>query len=272
MTHIVDTLIHERSGKLQRNPALWRLVRKYLYPIMGYAEAIQLIDEVQGCSGIATFEHVSRLLNLDVSVQGTEFLPKEGRAVLMPNHPTGIADGIAVYDAVKNIRPDMAIFANRDAVRCQPRLDEIIIPVEWMEEKRNHAKSKEMVRNMIGAFRDERLVVIFASGRLARPTPFGLLERPWLASGVGLAQKYNCPIIPMHIRGFNSPLYYLLWFLNNELKDMTLFRELVNKTNQRYEIKIGQAINSTQDVETLSSALRRYVVGPLRKGDTKYPG
>jgi putative hemolysin len=272
MTHIVDTLINERSEKLQARPMLWRLVQKFLYPIMGYAEAIQLIDEVQGFGGVATFEHVSMLLKLDVSVEGIEHLPKDGRAVLMPNHPTGIADGIAVYDAVKNTRPDMAIFANRDAVRCQPLLDEIIIPVEWMEEKRNHAKSKEMVRNMIGAFRNERLVVIFASGRLARPTPLGLVERPWLASGVGLAQKYNCPIIPMHIRGFNSTLYYLLWFLNAELKDMTLFRELVNKTNQRYEIRIGRAVHSTQDPEILSSELRRYVIGPLRKGETDYPG
>lgn len=270
MSHIVDTLIHERTEKLRQHPLLWRWVQRYLYPLMGYQQAIDLIDAVQGMSGLETFEHVSELLQLNVSVSGLEHLPSAGRAVLMPNHPTGIADGIAVYDAIKRVRPDLAFFANRDAVRCQPRLDEIIIPVEWMEDRRNHAKSKEMVRNMIGAFRQERLVVIFASGRLARPTPLGLIERPWLTTGVTLAQKYDCPIIPMHIHGLNSALYYFLWFLNTELKDMTLFRELINKTNQSYQIRIGAPVHSTEDAETLTPRLQKFVVNNLAKGQQHF--
>ncbi len=270
MSHIVDTLINERSEKLQSYPRLWSLIQRYLYPLMGYQEAIELIDAVQGMSGLETFEHVSQLLELNVTVSGLEHIPSEGRAVIMPNHPTGIADGIAVYDAIKAVRPDLAFFANRDAVRCQPRLEEIIIPVEWMEDRRNHAKSKEMVRNMINAFRQERLVVIFASGRLAKPTPLGLIERPWLTSGVSLAQKYASPIIPMHIKGLNSTLYYLLWFLNTELRDMTLFRELINKTHQAYDIKIGAPVQSSEDAETLTPALRHYVATQLPKQDTNF--
>lgn len=270
MTHIVDTLIGERSAKLQRHPKIWHTIQKYLYPLMGHRQAIELIDSVQGMTGIETFERVSELLQMRITVEGLENLPPTGRAVLMPNHPAGIADGIAVYDAIKSVRPDMAIFANRDAVRCQPGLSEIIIPVEWMDDKRNHSKSKEMVRNMIGAFRDERLVVIFASGRLARPTPFGLIERPWLTTGVGVAQKYDCPIIPVHIKGHNSVLYYFLWFLNTELKDMTLFRELLNKKNQRYTIKIGKAVVSSRPPEELTPALRTFVTQKLRRGITQF--
>ena len=237
MTHIVDTLIEERATKLRQYPQVWSLVQRFGYPLLGYEDAIALVDHVQGMSGLDVFNHLSDKLKLRLTVQGTEHIPKRGRAVLMPNHPAGIADGIAVFDAVKNIRPDVVFFANRDAVRCQPRLEEIIIPVEWMEARRNHAKTKETVRTMVRAFKDERLIVIFASGKLARPTPIGLVERPWLTSGVSLAQKYDCPIIPMHIQGHNSALYYLLWFLNTELKDMTLFRELLNKTRQRYDYK-----------------------------------
>ena len=161
MKHIVDTLIEERAQKLQQHPYVWKYVQKYLYPVLGYQQTIKLIDDVQGLSGYAVFEHLSNLLSMQVTVQGIEHLPKKGRAVLMPNHPAGIADGIAVFDAVKSIRPDLTFFANRDAVRCQENLTEIIIPVEWMEEKRNHAKRKETVRTMIQAFKDERLIVIF---------------------------------------------------------------------------------------------------------------
>ena len=269
--HIVDELIEERAIKLKQHPRLWRFVQEYLYPVFGYKDAISLVDQVQGLSGYDVFEHLSQLLNMRVEVSGLEHLPPQGRAVIMPNHPAGIADGIAVFDAIKSVRPDMAFFANRDAVRCQENLNEIIIPVEWMEERRNHSKSKETVRNMLRAFKDERLIVIVASGRLARPTPWGLVERPWLASGVSLAQKYNCPIIPMHIRGHNSVLYYLLWFLNTELKDMTLFRELLNKTGQKYRIQIGQPILSDVHPEILTPELRNYVTKQLKEGNTRFP-
>ncbi len=270
MSHIVDVLIEERATKLRRHPRLWSLVKRIMYPILGYRRTIELVDEVQAMSGFETFEHLTQLLQMNVSVAGLPHIPKTGRAVLMPNHPAGIADGIAVFDAVKDIRPDVTFFANRDAVRAHSRLSEIIIPVEWMEDKRNHSKSKEMVRNMLGAFRDERLIVIFASGRLARPTPVGLIERPWLTSGVSLAQKYDCPIVPMHIAGHNSALYYLLWFLNTELKDMTLFRELMNKTGQKYQLTIGAPVLSDADPNDLTPALRKFVVTDLAKGQTRF--
>lgn len=270
MSHIVDTLIEERAIKLRQNPRVWKIVQQYLYPVLGYRQAIDLIDDVQGLSGFAVFEHLSKLLNMRVTIEGLEHLPREGRAVLMPNHPAGIADGIAVFDAIKSVRPDMTFFANRDAVRCQEQLSEIIIPVEWMEEKRNHAKSKETVRNMVKAFRDDRLIVIFPSGRLARPTPVGLIERQWLVSGVSLAQKYDCPIVPMHIKGYNSALYYFFWFLNTELKDMTLFRELLNKTGQRYHMQIGAPIRSDTEATLLTPALRKFVTTQLKRGQIAF--
>jgi len=270
MSHIVDTLIEERATKLRQNPHVWKIVQKYLYPVLGYREAIDLIDDVQGLSGFAVFEHLSRLLNMRITIEGLEHLPREGRAVLMPNHPAGIADGIAVFDAIKSVRPDMTIFANRDAVRCQEQLSEVIIPVEWMEEKRNHAKSKETVRNVVRAFKDDRLIVIFPSGRLARPTPVGLIERQWLVSGVSLAQKYDCPIVPMHIKGYNSALYYFFWFLNTELKDMTLFRELLLKSGQRYHMQIGAPIRSDTEATLLTPALRKFVTTQLKRGQVDF--
>ena len=124
---------------------------------------------------------------------------------------------------------------------------------------------------MVQAFRDDRLIVIFPSGRLARPTPVGLIERAWLESGVSRAQKYDCPIVPMHIQGHNSLLYYLLWFLNTELKDMTLFRELLNKSGQRYHLQIGAPIRSTADPAALTPALRNFVTKRLKKGHTQFP-
>ena len=266
MQHIVDTLIEERAARLMQSPKLWSNIQRYLYPYLKYEEAKILIDRVNKLEGKEIFDNLGETLNLNISIKGLEHIPTKGRAVLMPNHPSGIADGIAVYEAIKTVREDISFFANRDAIRCAPNLRDIIIPVEWMEDRRDHSKSKETVKSMIQAFKDDRLIVIFASGRLARPTPVGLIERPWLASGVSLAQKFKSPIVPMHIRGSNSLFYYLFFFLNTEIKDMTLFRELLNKVNSNYEMQIGKQIVSTEEPELLTPKIRQYVVSKLNKG------
>ncbi len=266
MQHIVDILIEERATKLMQKPRLWAAIQKHLYPYLKYHEAKTLIDRVNSLAGKEIFDELGKMLNLDISIKGLEYIPKKGRAILMPNHPSGIADGVAVYEAIKSVRADISFFANRDAIRCAPALREIIIPVEWMENRRDHTKSKETVKSVIQAFRDEKLIVIFASGRLAKPTPIGLIERPWLPSGVSLAQKFSSPIVPMHIRGSNSLLYYLFWFLNTEIKDMTLFRELLNKVGSKYRMQIGKPINSIMNPEILTPKIRKHVVSRLNKG------
>ena len=64
-----------------------------------------------------TFAYVLDTLAMDISVTGLDNVPREGLAVITPNHPAGIADGIAVYDALRQVRSDITFFANP---RCHP--------------------------------------------------------------------------------------------------------------------------------------------------------
>ena len=75
-------------------------------------------------------------------MRGLHHLPRTGRCVIVANHPTGIADGIAVHDALKAARPDMVFYANSDAHRVSPRLSETLIPVEWVEKKRTRERTR----------------------------------------------------------------------------------------------------------------------------------
>ncbi|MCZ0942786.1 MAG: 1-acyl-sn-glycerol-3-phosphate acyltransferase [Gammaproteobacteria bacterium] len=273
MPHIVDVLIEERAEKLRQRPFVWRLVRTFLYPLIAYPRAVALIDRVQPMSGQEIFDHLSDMLRLRMETHGLAWLPATGRALVTPNHPAGIADGIALYDAIKQVRRDVVFFANRDAVRAAPNLVDSVIPVEWVEERRGHARNKETVRHMVRAFREDRLVVIFPSGRLARPSFRGLIEREWTPTAVSLARKYACPIVPAHIKARNSWFYYLLYAVNTELKDMTLFRELINKQRWKYRIRFGPGIDAggNSDPAQLAAELRSFVTGPLAQGPAHFP-
>lgn len=277
MPHIVDILIEERAELLMARPLLWSLLKPTILPLLGYRDAIEAVDRVAEMSGLEIFHHVSNQIRMDVRFEGADRVPAVGPAIVMPNHPAGIADGIAVFDALKTVREDLVFFANRDAIRAAPGLADMIIPVEWVNEKRTHERRKETVKSMIRAFRDERLVVIFPSGRLAQPTLKGLKERPWQTTAMNVALKYDVPIYPMHIRGRNSWLYYLFYAIHHELRDMTLFRELFNKGGARYDIALAEplmprAVLDAQggDVDAMTERLRRFVAEEMPRGERSF--
>ena len=270
MTHIVDQLIAERANRWLRHPRLWARMQRWLKPVLLYDRAKRMADEIAPLSGAETMDYMQRTLAMAVSVTGLENVPRQGVAVVTPNHPAGIADGIAVYDALTRVRRDITFFANRDAIRVCPGLKEMIVPVEWREEERTRAKTRATLKGIRQAFESERLVVIFPSGRLARPTPLGLWERPWQPTAMVLAQKYAAPVLPLHVQGHNSALYYLFWFCNRELKDMTLFREIITKRGGSYRLAIGDAFAPSGDPQALAAALRKFVTRDMRRGQRAF--
>lgn len=267
MRHIVDQLIEERSEGLRTRPWLWKFITTVLYPFLGYKTAIELIEHIHDRDGAGVLDYISDWLHLRVETSGLNHVPKTGRAILIANHPAGIADGIAVYDALRERRQDIVYFANRDAIRMAPGLESHIIPVEWVEEKRTRERQREMIKKMVDAFRSEKLVVIFPSGRLAYLRLSGLTERPWQSTAVNLAQKYECPIVPMHIKARNSAFFYAVSLFSEELRDITLFHELLNKKSQKYRLQIGAPVSAAGDVKEVTERLEHYVTERLSRGD-----
>jgi putative hemolysin len=139
-----------------------------------------------------------------------------------------------------------------------------------MASRRSHGRSRETVRHLAEAFRGERLIVIFPSGRLARPTLGGLQERGWHPSALSLAQKYGSPVIPMHVSARSSWLYYLFYLVNQELRDMTLFRELLNKRGHGYRIRIAEPFVPTGDPRELTLQLRTFVAEAMPAGVRRF--
>jgi putative hemolysin len=265
--HIVDRLIAERGEKLVSSRH-WPLIKPALYKILRYREAVRMADELGPLPGPAAMDYISRLLSLDLQITGLEHVPRKGAFIITANHPTGIADGVAVYDALRPVRPDIAIFTNRDAIRINPRLADFLIPVEWREELRDRTKMKETLRLTSRAFAEERAVVMFPSGRIAYWQNDRLNERPWQTSAISLARKQGLPVLPINVQARNSWLFY--WFANSgftELRDMTVFHELLNKRGKTFKIRFGPLIPNARiaagDAAEVTARLQDHVVHSL---------
>ena len=260
--HIVDVLIAERAPRLAASPA-WPLARPLLYRLLNYRRARRMADAIAPLPGIEALEHVSRLLEVKVEVSGLERIPSSGRLVIVSNHPTGIADGIAAWDTLRDRRPDLCFYANADAHRVVPGFSDVLIPVEWVAAKRTREHTRTTLHMTRQAMEAGRALAIFPAGRLARRTPDGrLCDPPWMSSAVSIARRHEAPVAPVHMTGPWSTLFHAFDRISKELRDITLFHELLNKRGGRFTLTVGPLVCPDRlggDAEAATLALKAYV-------------
>jgi len=259
--HIVDEMIEERAPKLSGGPA-WPVLRPILYTILNYNKAVAMADSIQPMGGGEALEHISRLLEVKLETSGLERMPKDGSFLMLCNHPTGIVDGLAVYDAVKGIRPDILFYANSDALRVCPRFDEALIPVEWVLAKRTRERTRVTLKMTDEAFARNRPISIFPAGRLARVRDGLLTDPEWMPTAVSLARKYELPILPVHMSGPYSFWFHTFAKISAELRDITLFHELLNKRGKTFRLTVGPLIpweHAAGDSTSVIRKLKHYV-------------
>jgi putative hemolysin len=116
---------------------------------------------------------------------------------------------------------------------------------------------------------------MFPAGRLARRGPDGVLtDPPWASTAISLAQKYEAPIIPVHVAGPNSFWFHAFDRISVELRDITLFHEFLNKAGQRFDLRFGPVVSgSALQIPTaaLNDALKAYIERDLAQSPDALP-
>lgn len=240
MKQRLDPLLTERAPWLARpcfGPA-----RRSIERLLRYPETLTWAQICETLPPERVMSVMSALIACNTSAKGLEHIPRTGAALIVANHPTGIADGIILHHLLAPIRRDLYFFANSDILRVLPQMAPMIAPVEWRSEKRSHGKTRETLAFTRAAVDQGRIGVLFPSGRLAKRRGLRLHERPWMQSAAQLARKYDLPIIPINIRARNSALFYLLDRLHPSLRDITLFHEVLNKADQSFSLTVGRPI------------------------------
>ncbi|NVO23508.1 glycerol acyltransferase [Donghicola sp. C2-DW-16] len=240
----IDPLIAERAPWLFADRFGTSAARAILNGMLSYDRTLRIGTQVRDLPAKQIMRHMAGLLARDVEVSGLANLPTSGPALIVANHPTGIADGIILQDVIARVREDAYFYANSDILRILPQFGSMIAPVEWRHEKRSHAKTRETMAYTRKAVDEGRIGVIFPSGRLAKRRGLKLHERPWMASAAMIARKFDLPVIPVNIRARNSALFYLFDFIHPTLRDITLFHETLNKHRQPFRITVGEPISA----------------------------
>ena len=267
MEEKIYQLIKERNAWLLKDSFLSKTIYNLLKKYLRYDETIFVGNHIQSMTGEEAFNWLGSEYTNNSSIEGLENIPKDGKFLIVSNHPMGAADAIALYYKIYPVRNDLFFFANELFVYLLGSFQDLLAPVIWNKEKEIHLASKVTIERLSVFFGEERPGIIFPSGRLSKLTFFGLWDRSWEKTPIALARKYDFPLIPVYVEGRNSWFFYFASYINKQLRDVSQLNELFNKRDKKISIKIGKPVNvrSLNDNSNIAINQLRYKSERLRK-------
>lgn len=268
MEEKINQLVQDRAPWLVNGSFLSKTIYTFLKKFLKFDETIYVGDYIQGMSGAEAFNWLGSEYTSNCEIEGLENIPKDGKCLLVANHPMGAADAVSLYHQIYKIREDVFFFANELFVYLLGSFKDVMAPVVWNKEKEIHSATKVTLERLNTFFGDERIGIIFPSGRLSKLTLLGIWDRPWEKTPITLAKKYNFPVIPVYIDAKNSWFFYFASYANKQLRDVSQLNELLNKKEYKFTIKIGKPIKHTDLSSHNDIAIQqlRYKSESLKKG------
>jgi putative hemolysin len=264
----INQLVQDRAPWLVNGSFLSKTIYTFLKKFLKFSETIYVGDHIQGMSGAEAFNWLGSEYTSNCEIEGLENIPKDGKCLLVANHPMGAADAVSLYHQIFKVREDVFFFANELFVYLLGSFKDVMAPVVWNKEKEIHSATKVTLERLNTFFGDERIGIIFPSGRLSKLTLLGIWDRPWEKTPITLAKKYNFPVIPVYIDAKNSWFFYFASYANKQLRDVSQLNELLNKKEYKFTIKIGKPIKHTDLSSHNDIAIQqlRYKSESLKKG------
>ncbi len=182
------------------------------------------------------FEYVD--FSYFVSNKDRKKIPDQGKLICVSNHPLGALDGLALLNAIGEVRRDVKIVAN-DVLMSLDSLKDLFLAYDVFSFK----AQKRNIESIERALENEEAVIFFPAAEVSRLSFKGINDGKWHNGSLRFAQKFNCPILPMYIQGRNSMPFYLSSILNKSFSTLMLPRQIFSKKHRKITIRIGDPIS-----------------------------
>lgn len=229
-------------------------LRQKVFSVVGGAvEKVLAIDainqiyyEAAGCTDDRHFlDKVLDVMNIELAVREQDLarIPRDGRLVVVANHPFGGIEGIILGALLRSARPDVKLMANF-ILKAIPDLHDSMIFVDPfardVSAKLNMKPLKECLRWLKGG----GVLGVFPAGEVSHIDlrRGGITDPEWNATIARLVRMTESPVLPVFFQGSNSLLFQVLGLVHPRLRTGLLPRELANKRDKRIEVRIGHVI------------------------------
>ncbi len=184
-----------------------------------------------------------------------ERIPESGRCVIVANHPLGAIDALALLHCVGSVRRDVKILAN-DLLLSLDALSDLLLPLRVLGGK----PSSESIAAAEQALAEEQALIVFPAGAVSRFGFRGVRDARWRRGFLRFAEKMDAPIVPVHLSGRNSGLFYGLSRIAPLLGTAMLPREMYTRRGRRIELRVGVPVTPMQLQARADTAAQRVVL------------
>ena len=187
---------------------------------------------------------------LGVVIEGSDDviakLPKEGRCIVVCNHPYGMIEGVLIAHLLTSFRSDTKILANV-GLQIFKEIKDYFIFANPLKPKSpiNTSAIKQCFQHL----NNDGLLVIFPAGRVSfyQADKQRISDGQWNRLSVQLAIKTSAPILPIFFSGTNSRLFHRLGRIYYRFRLIMLAHEMFKLDKH----VIGLAANNIIDIKQL---------------------
>ncbi len=235
----LDQIVDLHLPQLQRHPWLSKGVRGMLRRLLHEQSFRHFAQQYPHLEGFPFVEQVLEHFAFSYAVRDNERerIPARGRVVIIANHPLGSLDGLALLNLVGSIRSDVKIVANGLLATLAP-LQRLLLPVTVLG---GHSGARQL-KAILEHLRGEGAVIIFPAGEVSRLRPGGVRDGRWHSGFLRLAAQTQAPIVPIHIDGRNSALFYGASLCYKPLATLLLVQEMFGQHRKSIALRIGHPI------------------------------
>jgi putative hemolysin len=236
----IEKVIRNSDSKFVRS--LPDFIIRWISRVIRQDELNDTINRNRNKTGVPFINDVLKDWNIKISVRGGENVPPSGRFVFAANHPLGGIDALTFLSTIHSFFPDV-ISPSNQLFNYIPNLRTVILGVNVFG-----VNTKETVSKFNQLFESDSQIMIFPAGIVSRRTR-GLISDPqWQKSFITKSIQFKRDIIPVHISGRNSNLFYFVSNLRKFLgikmsvEIILLPREMMKQRNSSITLTIGKPI------------------------------
>jgi putative hemolysin len=200
------------------------------------------INENRNKTGVPFINAVLQSGNVTVEIHGEENIPVSGRFVFAGNHPVGAVDALAFFSMIYKFFPEIINPSNELLDRI-PNLMPLFLGINVFGKN-----TRDTAEKLNDLFESDAQVMIFPSGEVSRRRKGVISDPLWQKSFITKAVQYKRDIIPVHISGRNSNLFYIVANLRKFLgikmyiETVLLPGEMMKQRNSSVKLTIGRVI------------------------------
>jgi putative hemolysin len=239
---IIDIKKAIRSSKSKFVRSLPLIIVRLIEKIIHQDEMNATIHRYRNKTGVPFINDILNEWNVNVVVKGDERVPDSGRFVFVANHPVGGMDALAFLSTIHRFFPDV-ISPSNQLFNFIPNLHQIILGVNVFG-----TNTRETVEKFNQLFNSGSQIMIFPAGLVSRKNKGLISDLVWQKSFVSKSVQYKRDIIPVHISGRNSNLFYFVAnfrkFLGIKIsiEIILLPNEMMKQRNSSITLRIGEVI------------------------------